>query len=102
MSLYGYNFFGSPYVSKFGDWAFMLKSEERKLKFSEIPSETDILITHGPPRNILDGDENLDKDDLKRYGCPFLNSQVFDRVKPMFHVFGHIHEGYGQQKISDV
>lgn len=57
-----------------------------------IPSKTDILVTHGPPFSVLDTTERDGFD----AGCPTLAEEVFKRVKPQLHVFGHIHEGYGQ------
>ena len=44
-------------------------------------------------------DEELCYGDLcsdgNRAGCVDLLAAIADRVKPLFHVFGHIHEGYG-------
>lgn len=31
-------------------------------------------------------------------GCPMLTKEVLNRVKPLYHIFGHIHEGYGTLK----
>lgn len=49
-----------------------------------IPPETDILITHSPPKHHLDLPIGM--------GCPFLTTEV-SRVKPLLHVFGHVHAG---------
>lgn len=54
-----------------------------------IPTDTDILITHGPPYGILD--ENI-------YGIHCGSKSLRDKVeiiKPKLHVFGHIHEQGG-------
>ena len=51
---------------------------------------TDVLIPHGPPLNILDNTITGE-----RVGCLDLWEAV-SRVRPKFHVFGHIHESYGQ------
>ena len=61
-----------------------------------IPTNTDILITHGPPFGILDTTNNGEKS-----GCEDLLDIVQNRVRPQLHVFGHIHEAYGQQKIGE-
>lgn len=57
-------------------------------KWDVIPDDTDILVTHTPP---------LGHGDLcctgVRAGCVELLSTVQKRVKPKYHVFGHIHEG---------
>lgn len=47
-----------------------------------IPPETDILITHTPPKYHLDLPAAL--------GCEHLSAEVA-RVKPLLHVFGHVH-----------
>ena len=44
--------------------------------------DTDILLTHCPPRGVLDG--------KKHYGSRRLLEHV-TKYKPMFHFFGHVH-----------
>ena len=63
-------------------------TEQEKLDL--IPPETDILITHSPPKGILDHSGNSE-----RYGSRQLADWVM-RFKPKLHIFGHIHEGYGR------
>jgi hypothetical protein len=55
---------------------------------NRIPLETDVLITHTPPRYHLD--LNL--------GCAALLEEIW-LVKPRLHVFGHIHSGHGREAI---
>lgn len=55
-----------------------------------IPDQTDVLITHGPPFSILDKCS-----DGYEAGCPILAHEIFERIRPSAHIFGHIHEGYG-------
>jgi Icc-related predicted phosphoesterase len=55
-----------------------------------IPAGVDILLTHGPP--IGHGDVCKSGN---RAGCVDLLKEIQLRIKPKFHVFGHIHEGYG-------
>lgn len=93
----GLKIYGSPWQPRFFDWAFNLnRGYELAEKWKLIPSDTDILITHGPPNGILDlvprrgWDENT--------GCEELRNRVEEisglgRLK--LHVFGHIHCGYG-------
>jgi Icc-related predicted phosphoesterase len=59
-----------------------------------IPENLDILVTHGPPHGILD-----DTIQGMRVGCEDLYKRVME-VKPKYHIFGHIHYGYGM-KITD-
>lgn len=83
---------GSPWQPEFHNWAFNLPrmGEELKEKWEEIPMDTDILITHGPPWGHLDTvlGKNIN------LGCELLTERI-KVVKPKIHVFGHIHSGYG-------
>ncbi len=84
----GISFYGSPWTSIFNNWAFMLFPEELKEKWRLIPKDTNVLITHGPPSGILDLAYG------KQKGCQELLRTV-KYINPVFHVFGHIHEGFG-------
>lgn len=87
----GYKIYGSPWSPTFYDWGFNLPRGKAILeKWKKIPTDTDILITHGPPYKILD------KTISGSYaGCEDLLNEIKNRIKPKFHIFGHIHEGYG-------
>jgi len=65
-----------------------------------IPDNTDVLITHGPPIEIMD---IVERDDGVRVhtGCPSLLQRI-NAIKPKYHIFGHIHEGYGRVDIDGV
>jgi hypothetical protein len=91
----GLRIWGSPVTPL--DWgAFGPETaEERERLFSRIPQETDVLITHGPPRGILDAASRQ----KKPRGCDQLLAAV-RRVRPRLHVFGHIHEQYGMFRSS--
>ncbi len=52
----------------------------------------DVLITHGPPANILDLTISH-----QHAGCAEL-LKCIKQIKPRLHVFGHIHEGYGREE----
>jgi Icc-related predicted phosphoesterase len=84
--------YGSPHQPEFCDWAFNLPRGEPTLqKAKQIPTETNVLITHGPPL----GRGDMCMPSHNRAGCIDLLSEVQQRVQPAVHVFGHIHEGYG-------
>lgn len=86
----GLRIWGSPVTPN--DWGAFGPgtAEEREDLFSRIPQETDVLITHGPPRGILDSPARQ----KNSQGCDRLLVAV-RRVKPRLHVFGHIHQQYG-------
>jgi Icc-related predicted phosphoesterase len=92
----GLNFWGSPVQPEFGNWAFNRNQFEIDQHWQLIPSNTDVLITHGPPRGVLDWTVPC----MNEVGCPDLLSRVLS-VKPKLHVFGHIHEAYGQKQFED-
>jgi predicted phosphodiesterase len=83
---------GSPWQPEFYNWAFNLPRQGAELKevWNMIPSDVDILITHGPPYGHLDyvaySKQNV--------GCELLRDRI-DLIKPKIHVFGHIHSSYG-------
>ena len=82
---------GTPWQPEFHNWAFNLpRGEKLKEKWDMIPTNTDILITHGPPFGKLD----YVPYDSVNVGCEELMKRV-EEIKPKIHVFGHIHEGYG-------
>lgn len=91
----GIKFWGSPITPWFHNWAFNRLEDEIKPHWDPIPGGVDVLITHGPPRGILD----LTTYDKLNVGCPVLLKKV-KQIKPRVHVFGHIHEGRGTEEID--
>ncbi|MCJ1449915.1 hypothetical protein MMC28_000243 [Mycoblastus sanguinarius] len=83
------NFYGAPQIPQCGgeDFAFQYKHSDNAWS-GTIPKETDVLITHTPPRHHLDLPLGL--------GCGFLLKEVWD-VRPSVHVFGHVHAGHGRE-----
>ncbi len=97
VSINGLKFYGSPWQPWFHDWAFNLeRGDEMKEKWDKIPDDTDILITHGPPLGC--GDKLKRNGEL--IGCWDL-AEAIKRVKPLVHCCGHIHEGYGVEKLGE-
>lgn len=85
----GLKIYGNPLSVGMGAFGVARGSKLLKEKVSAIPSEIDILITHGPPAGKLALDR-FSRD----MGDEELRSRVLG-IKPMLHVFGHIHESYG-------
>ena len=98
--LSGVTFYGSPWQPWFFDWAYNFPRDDHgtiaKQTWAKIPAGTDVVITHGPPRGILDRTESGD-----HAGCPHLLRELRERVRAKVHLFGHIHEGYGEQRAGD-
>lgn len=87
----GLKFWGSPWTPTFNHWHFMATGTEITEHWRKIPDDTDVLITHGPPKGILDRVV-----DGRHEGCPHLRARV-EEIQPRLHVFGHIHEAYGEE-----
>ncbi|KAI5457053.1 putative calcineurin-like phosphoesterase [Mariannaea sp. PMI_226] len=80
--------YGSPWTEQFGTWAFQYPPI-RQVWAESIPPDTDIVLTHGPPKGHLD---------LEGKGCPQLLKELW-RIRPRLVVFGHIHDGHGREEI---
>lgn len=92
MCIDGVNFFGSPYTPTFGEgWAYNKKLHRIADAWDIVPDNTDILITHGPPKGILDITHVSDSI-IKNVGCKALLNKVFSLDKLQYHIFGHIHD----------
>ncbi|WP_024851705.1 metallophosphoesterase family protein [Hydrogenovibrio kuenenii] len=94
----GIYFWGSPFTPEFMDWSFQLYPEEQKTFWDQIPEKTDVLITHGPAYGLLDNNQ-LSKSHQPNLGCPFLRQRI-DELQIGAHLFGHIHEGYGDRVVD--
>ncbi|XP_037071547.1 metallophosphoesterase domain-containing protein 1-like, partial [Pollicipes pollicipes] len=91
VTISGVRIYGTPWQPEFCSWAFNVPRGRDCLdKWLQIPDDVDVLVTHTPP--IGHGDLTLSG---VRAGCVELLSVVQHKVKPKYHVFGHIHEGYG-------
>lgn len=87
----GYKFYGTPVTPWFHDWAFNADEQELRRTASLVPDDTDVLLTHGPPADVLD---RVLRPPGHRVGCYYMRERI-RAVKPLVHAFGHIHEDYG-------
>jgi Icc-related predicted phosphoesterase len=90
IEIQGLRIWGSPVTPLYGGAFGLSSAEDRRRLYAQIPEDTDILITHGPPYGILD----LGPDSGLHSGCRELFDAVM-RVRPKLHVFGHVHGAYG-------
>ena len=82
--------YGAPQIPACGGSDFAFQYQRGRDAWSDtIPLDTDILVTHSPPRHHLDLPRGM--------GCEWLLKELW-RVKPRLHVFGHVHCGYGQER----
>ncbi len=105
LEIEGLRFWGSPWQPWFLSWAFNLpRGQALREKWAQIPGDTDVLITHGPPHGLHDRVGKAFPRVVsavmghgEHAGCRDLLEAV-TRIAPRLHVFGHIHEGYGSTR----
>lgn len=91
----GISIWGSPVTPWFYDFAFnRQRGPDIDRAWQRIPEELHVLVTHGPPQGVLD----LTTRQVEA-GCADLRRRVVD-TRPRFHLFGHIHEGYGAARLG--
>lgn len=92
----GLKIYGSPYQPFFCDWQFNLpRGDALAAKWKLIPDDVNILITHGPPYQIMD------EVYCEHVGCYDLAMRVKQLKDLKLHLFGHIHPRYGQEQIGN-
>ncbi len=102
VELDGVNFWGSPYTPAFqgmrsGLTFYTNSDREAKGIWRGMSKKTDVLITHGPPFGKLDKVKRHELDQsitFENVGDQMLMEKV-KKIKPKYHIFGHIHEEYG-------
>ena len=96
VTIHGVKFYGSPWTPLFGRWSWMKPDSELGAIWDKIPDDVDVLITHGPPKGVLDY--------VKRgghVGSESLAIQLGSRLRPKIWIGGHLHENGGQSHVKD-
>jgi len=78
--------------------AFTGNESRLEKAYNEIPTTTDILISHGPPHLILDSVNDYHTGNIRDCGS-FALRHCIEVIKPKICIFGHIHE-HGGKHIS--
>jgi hypothetical protein len=85
---------GKRYLSN----GFECSRQERQSLWRQIPSDTNILLTHVPPSGL-----GYEKQGAT---CPYLRGELYEnadfklaRKHLLLHVFGHVHPAFGIQEI---
>lgn len=99
----GIKIFGSAWTPYFCNWAWNAARNKAEVevynkplidtKWADIPDDTNILITHGPPFGILDYAPQCN-----HVGCHDLLVRVQELKDLKHHIFGHIHYSHGSKK----
>lgn len=99
VQLEGLNIYGTPHTPYFYDWGFNgISSSDLKNQgsvclittYDNIPTNTDILICHGPPRNILDLNRRKEL-----CGSIDMLNRLSHLTSLKLYVCGHIHQSSG-------
>lgn len=93
VELGGIKIYGSPVIPAFMNWAFMRERGEDIRRVWDCIHDCDVLLTHGPPKGILDFVNNSWT--RTNVGCEELRRRILD-FNPWIHAFGHIHDCYGK------
>lgn len=94
----GIKIWGSPITPTFYNWGFNKnKGDDILNHWNLIPENIDILVTHGPPKGILDNSNG------EQVGCNDLLDTLHNLPELKLHIFGHIHTSYGKtiRKINE-
>ena len=110
ISLYGLNIYGTPWTTSYNMGFSMNSIDINKNIWNKIPNNTDILITHQPPMDILDKVTTKDIKYKHNNICNICNKRhpskrhwgdinlrhiVMNKIKPILHLFGHVHQENG-------
>jgi Calcineurin-like phosphoesterase len=108
----GVHFYGSPWTAS-RHMGFSASRADLAKRWKRIPLDTDVVLTHMPPRCLLDlasrragADEPCEEcgqrhRTRKHWGCASLRAHMLERVKPAVHVFGHVHEEAGVLQLGE-
>jgi len=93
----GYKIYGSPISPEFCNWAFnRYRGPDIQKHWNLIPTDVEILITHGPVLGYGDTLSSYGSEPGKQIGCADLLNTIDTRLKDLkLHICGHIHEGAG-------
>ena len=85
--------YGDPHVPRCGpDGEEAFQYDLGTDYWNDLVPGTDILVTHTPPKFILDVWNGVPE------GCESLLREV-SRVQPLLHVFGHVHPAHGKEVV---
>jgi Icc-related predicted phosphoesterase len=90
VELESFKIWGSPHTPTFGSWYFMKSRSKIGRVWDSIPEDTDIVITHGPPRGILDTTYRRGNDTELCGDRSLLKRMLM--IQPKLVCFGHIHD----------
>ena len=91
----GLKWFFTPWTPEYSGWWWMLEEPELIVKMEEIPTDTQVLISHGPPLGILD---SVEREPGVQAGSPALLDKIQRLPDLKLCVIGHLHHEGGREK----
>lgn len=91
-------FYGTPWCTEFGHWAYQLPPKQLQEKYDLIPHDTDVLISHMPAYGTLDLVER--PGGFNHVGSKELADKIKSLPNLKAHIFGHLHLCGGQVGMS--
>lgn len=70
--------------------------------WDKCPTGVDVLLTHQPPYAILDASGPDSPIPGDRIGSTVIYWEVFRRIRPRVHIFGHNHSGHGIKEMDGI
>lgn len=92
----GLNFYGTADQPQFFNWAFNKSEQDLINSYNNIPEDTNVLLTHCPPKGTLDYVCNQWNPKGNHVGSLELALRLKDLKHLKLHCFGHIHFSSGQ------
>lgn len=91
ITINNYKFYGFPNIPHMKQWNNYTEYTKFGEILNKIPIDTNILVTHTPPKDILD---YTNHDQAGHTGIENLREKI-RQTKIKLHLFGHVHESNG-------
>ena len=88
----GKTFYGTPWCPDLYQWAFFGDHDQLNERFSHIPKECDVLLTHSPGKMMFDTGTVLQYYSMEEFGSMELTEAVMMRKIGLW-MCGHVHSG---------
>lgn len=96
----GVKFWFSPWSNMFGSWAYMVDEAGLAARYAEIPEDTEVIVSHGPPKHY--GDRILWDGVIQNVGSVSLAERAAQLPLLRYIITGHIHEAHGHYLMGAV
>jgi len=96
VTIVGTQFWFSPWSPVFGDWAWMDTESELRKKYTKIPEDTQVIVSHGPPKYYGDCLNDARFGPPTHVGSTPLLERFMALPEADLLICGHIHSGWGR------